>query len=472
MPPTNIQNNTYIKNLNRLKQLFAQNIALLKPTDQNQTKALNNIKKIFNSGASTAQQAIASVQGGEDTANIIKKIEQNKQDEDLKTGENITMPAPTDSTSSGGAKTVARASTQKESKNKKSNCDYEYEMAKNQLDTAKRSIDQLMKMMGNKKDGDLEAWVQSKITLAVDYLNTVANYMTSNSKQLKEMTSAAGGNITSTIMKPKFGKEQNTRNKYIERAPEDETDAAHKILGEEEDEEDKEKKGDSQFHDDAENILREEIKESIRKLYHSNKKEFNKFYKKALLEQNMKNKDKTYFKKYKIGNQDEVGFQFAVQTYVEIGKKIEEASSLVKSSEQDYKTFTEGLLKNIDALCNEIESNMTRGQEISEPTVGTGKTTGESTLIGLFLDIRGVIEGYYRDLKTSPQQRQSYKQHLLNITRGELMQQPMNAQPDQLEQPEEGLSPGKLGTEEAMNEPGNLPFEEENEPEENEKIKV
>jgi hypothetical protein len=463
MPPTNIQNNTYIKNLNRLKQLFAQNIALLKPTDENQTKALNNIKRIFNSAASIAQQAIASVEGGQDVSNLIKNIEQNKQEEDLKSGENITMPAPTDSMSSGGAKTVARASTQKESKNKKSNSDYEYQMARNQLDTAKRSIDQLMKMMGNRKDGNLEAWVQSKITLAVDYLNTVANYMTSNSKQLKEMTSAAGGDISSTVMKPKFGKEQNIRNKYIERSPEDETDAAHKILDEEEDEEDtnKKKKGDSQFHD-AENVLREEIKESIRKLYHSNKKEFNKFYKKALLEQNVKNKDKTYFKKYKIGNQDEVGFQFAVQTYVEIGKKIEEASGLVKSSEQDYKTFTEGLLKNIDALCNEIESNMTKGQEISEPVVGTGKTTGESTLIGLFLDIRGVIEGYYRDLKTSPEQRQSYKQHLLNMTRGELMQQPLN-----LEQPEE------IGSEELMNEPGNLPFENEEAPEEeNEKIKV
>lgn len=463
MPPTNIQNNTYIKNLNRLKQLFAQNIALLKPTDENQTKALNNIKRIFNSAASIAQQAIASVEGGQDVSKLIKNIEQNKQEEDLKSGENITMPAPTDSMSSGGAKTVARASTQKESKNKKSNSDYEYQMARNQLDTAKRSIDQLMKMMGNRKDGNLEAWVQSKITLAVDYLNTVANYMTSNSKQLKEMTSAAGGDISSTVMKPKFGKEQNIRNKYIERSPEDETDAAHKILDEEEDEEDtnKKKKGDSQFHD-AENVLREEIKESIRKLYHSNKKEFNKFYKKALLEQNVKNKDKTYFKKYKIGNQDEVGFQFAVQTYVEIGKKIEEASGLVKSSEQDYKTFTEGLLKNIDALCNEIESNMTKGQEISEPVVGTGKTTGESTLIGLFLDIRGVIEGYYRDLKTSPEQRQSYKQHLLNMTRGELMQQPLN-----LEQPEE------IGSEELMNEPGNLPFENEEAPEEeNEKIKV
>jgi hypothetical protein len=463
MPPTNIQNNTYIKNLNRLKQLFAQNIALLKPTDENQTKALNNIIRIFNSAASIAQQAIASVEGGQDVSKLIKNIEQNKQEEDLKSGENITMPAPTDSMSSGGAKTVARASTQKESKNKKSNSDYEYQMARNQLDTAKRSIDQLTKMMGNKKDGNLEAWVQSKITLAVDYLNTVANYMTSNSKQLKEMTSAAGGDISSTVMKPKFGKEQNIRNKYIERSPEDETDAAHKILDEEEDEEDtnKKKKGDSQFHD-AENVLREEIKESIRKLYHSNKKEFNKFYKKALLEQNVKNKDKTYFKKYKIGNQDEVGFQFAVQTYVEIGKKIEEASGLVKSSEQDYKTFTEGLLKNIDALCNEIESNMTKGQEISEPVVGTGKTTGESTLIGLFLDIRGVIEGYYRDLKTSPEQRQSYKQHLLNMTRGELMQQPLN-----LEQPEE------IGSEELMNEPGNLPFENEEAPEEeNEKIKV
>ena len=58
--------------------------------------------------------------------------------------------------------------------------DYEYEMARNQLTTASRSIERLMGML--KGEGNLEAWVQSKITLAADYLDTVADYMESEKK--------------------------------------------------------------------------------------------------------------------------------------------------------------------------------------------------------------------------------------------------------------------------------------------------
>ena len=58
--------------------------------------------------------------------------------------------------------------------------DYEYEMARNQLATASRSIERLMSML--KGDGNLEGWVQSKITMAADYLDTVADYMESDKK--------------------------------------------------------------------------------------------------------------------------------------------------------------------------------------------------------------------------------------------------------------------------------------------------
>jgi len=58
--------------------------------------------------------------------------------------------------------------------------DYEYEMARNQLTTASRSIERLMGML--KGEGNLEAWVQSKLTLAADYLDTVADYMESDKK--------------------------------------------------------------------------------------------------------------------------------------------------------------------------------------------------------------------------------------------------------------------------------------------------
>ena len=58
--------------------------------------------------------------------------------------------------------------------------DYEYEMARNQLATSSRSIERLMGML--KGEGNLEAWVQSKLTMAADYLDTVADYMESDKK--------------------------------------------------------------------------------------------------------------------------------------------------------------------------------------------------------------------------------------------------------------------------------------------------
>ena len=58
--------------------------------------------------------------------------------------------------------------------------DYEYELARNQLATSSRSIERLMGML--KGEGNLEAWVQSKLTMAADYLDTVADYMESDKK--------------------------------------------------------------------------------------------------------------------------------------------------------------------------------------------------------------------------------------------------------------------------------------------------
>lgn len=59
--------------------------------------------------------------------------------------------------------------------------DYEYDMARNELATAERAIQRLMEILGQ-DEGNLEAWVQSKITKACDYLDTVADYMESQQK--------------------------------------------------------------------------------------------------------------------------------------------------------------------------------------------------------------------------------------------------------------------------------------------------
>ena len=53
--------------------------------------------------------------------------------------------------------------------------DFEYGMARNELATADRAIQRLMTHL--KGEGEIEAWVQSKITKASDYLDTVADYM-------------------------------------------------------------------------------------------------------------------------------------------------------------------------------------------------------------------------------------------------------------------------------------------------------
>ena len=53
--------------------------------------------------------------------------------------------------------------------------DFEFAMARGELKTIKRSVDRIMKHLGG--EGDLEAWVQSKITKANDYLNSVSNHM-------------------------------------------------------------------------------------------------------------------------------------------------------------------------------------------------------------------------------------------------------------------------------------------------------
>ena len=61
---------------------------------------------------------------------------------------------------------------------------YEGDMAMNQLQTIMRHAEYLMDMM--KPDTDLPEWVQSKITLATDYLQTSCDYMTSEMKEAVE----------------------------------------------------------------------------------------------------------------------------------------------------------------------------------------------------------------------------------------------------------------------------------------------
>jgi hypothetical protein len=60
--------------------------------------------------------------------------------------------------------------------------DHEFAMARSQLKTLKSAANRLQKKMGKTGEGELKAWVQSKITKATDYIDTAADYVTNEEK--------------------------------------------------------------------------------------------------------------------------------------------------------------------------------------------------------------------------------------------------------------------------------------------------
>ena len=63
--------------------------------------------------------------------------------------------------------------------------DHEYSMARSELNTIMNAAKRLKKKMG-KGEGNLEAWVQSKITKAADYIDTAADYIDSGESKVNE----------------------------------------------------------------------------------------------------------------------------------------------------------------------------------------------------------------------------------------------------------------------------------------------
>ena len=60
--------------------------------------------------------------------------------------------------------------------------DHEYDMVRNQMETAERAIEGIEDVIGDEGEGNLMAWVQSKITNAVDMLDGVSDYLQSQHK--------------------------------------------------------------------------------------------------------------------------------------------------------------------------------------------------------------------------------------------------------------------------------------------------
>jgi hypothetical protein len=81
--------------------------------------------------------------------------------------------------------------------------DYEGEMAKNQLSTIIRMAQEIQNKISD--DTELEAWVQSKITNAEDYISTIANYINSehsvSEAKIKVPTKNDGDSLSTLLSK-------------------------------------------------------------------------------------------------------------------------------------------------------------------------------------------------------------------------------------------------------------------------------
>jgi len=102
--------------------------------------------------------------------------------------------------------------------------DEEYSMARSELKTIENAVKRL-KAKVSKGEGDLEAWVQSKITKAADYIDTAADYVASG-----EMEESVGFTINPTAHK-KSQKREKIRNVSVRGSTEGERSAASEKLG-------------------------------------------------------------------------------------------------------------------------------------------------------------------------------------------------------------------------------------------------
>ena len=85
--------------------------------------------------------------------------------------------------------------------------DHEHSMARSELSTAIDAIRRLQKRM--KGEGNIEAWVQSKITKAADYLDTAADYLDSGESDIEEAAKKCWPGYEKKGTQKLFGKSYN-----------------------------------------------------------------------------------------------------------------------------------------------------------------------------------------------------------------------------------------------------------------------
>ena len=117
------------------------------------------------------------------------------------------------------AGSLARAAAKSTANEEVISEDNEYEMARNQLATAKRAIDTLTGML--KGEGDLPAWVQAKITQGSAMLDAAADYMASNMKEEADLEEKRGlwDNIHAKQERIKHGSGEHMRKPGSKGAP-------------------------------------------------------------------------------------------------------------------------------------------------------------------------------------------------------------------------------------------------------------
>jgi len=71
--------------------------------------------------------------------------------------------------------------------------DHEYDMVRNEMETAKRAIDGIEDVVGDEGEGNLMAWVQSKISNAVQMLKGVSDYLVSDEENHQKTASKNEG---------------------------------------------------------------------------------------------------------------------------------------------------------------------------------------------------------------------------------------------------------------------------------------
>jgi hypothetical protein len=103
----------------------------------------------------------------------------------------------------GVSKTVAKQKLATEAK-EKTEYDYEGDMARGQLQSIISNAQRVHDMLED--DTNIAEWVQSKITLAEDYISTVANYMMSELDEAKDVGDIPSGDVNSPNLSVKKGK--------------------------------------------------------------------------------------------------------------------------------------------------------------------------------------------------------------------------------------------------------------------------